>query len=179
MTTAPDGPQAPPVAVVASAARATLAVAGLVPGVIGSLLRNREQIVRALAQAPANPSASVASLLAAGTDGLGEQIVRAVLTIMDDDAARADLFAAAGAVSGSAGALAPVLEAVQPMVVDPVAAALGLPDARMRAALITATLGGLVGARCVLRIDPLASASVDEVAALVGPQVQRLLDREA
>ena len=46
----------------------------------------------------------------------------------------------------------------------------------MRAGLVAASLGGLIGARCVLGIEPLASASHDQLVALVAPGIQRLLD---
>ena len=69
-----------------------------------------------------------------------------------------------------------LIEYVQSAYVDPLASVLGVPDARMRAALITASIGGMIGARYVLKLEPLASASVDEVAALFAPGIQRLLD---
>ena len=49
-------------------------------------------------------------------------------------------------------------------------------DCSLRGALITSFLGGIVIARYGVAVEPLASASEDEVVALVGPTIQRLLD---
>jgi hypothetical protein len=59
---------------------------------------------------------------------------------------------------------------------DRVVAAVGVPDARMRVVVISSYLVGIAASRYLLRIEPLASATDDEVVALVGPTVQVLLD---
>jgi hypothetical protein len=48
-------------------------------------------------------------------------------------------------------------------------------DTELRVELVTAHLAGLAFARYQLRIEPIASASVDAVVAWVGPTVQRYL----
>ena len=104
------------------------------------------------------------------------------LQVMDDPEVRRDLAAAAagpGAGSESSSLLEQtrgLVDYLQQVLVDPLANLLGVPDARMRASLITASLGGMVGVRYVLRIEPLASASTDDVVAMFAPSIQRLLD---
>jgi len=46
----------------------------------------------------------------------------------------------------------------------------------MRVAVISSYLVGIAASRYLLRIEPLASATDDEIVALVGPTVQVLLD---
>jgi hypothetical protein len=53
--------------------------------------------------------------------------------------------------------------------------ALGTPDAPVRATLAASQLGGLMMARYIVKIEPLTSLPADEVARLVGPNVQRYL----
>jgi hypothetical protein len=60
-------------------------------------------------------------------------------------------------------------------VFEPITQALGVPDARLRATLVGSQFVGLAIMRFVGRIEPLASASVDELVAAVGPTVQRYL----
>ena len=67
-------------------------------------------------------------------------------------------------------------EYLQSTVVDRVVAAVGVPDARMRVAVISSYLVGIATTRYLLRLEPLASATDDEVVAMVGPAVQALLD---
>ena len=69
-----------------------------------------------------------------------------------------------------------VAEYLQSTVVDRVVAAVGVPDARLRVTLISSYLVGIATTRYLLRIEPLASATDDEVVALVGPTIQALLD---
>jgi hypothetical protein len=52
---------------------------------------------------------------------------------------------------------------------------LGYPQAELRGALVGSQLVGLAFTRYVVRLEPLASADPETVAALVGPTVQRYL----
>jgi hypothetical protein len=63
-------------------------------------------------------------------------------------------------------------------VFGPITQTLGVPDAQLRATLVASQLVGLAIIRFVGRLEPLASASVDEVVAAVGPTVQRYLTGE-
>jgi AcrR family transcriptional regulator len=51
----------------------------------------------------------------------------------------------------------------------------GHPDAQLRASLIAAQLIGIAMLRHVLRLEPLATPTPDEIAALVGPVIQQYL----
>jgi AcrR family transcriptional regulator len=66
----------------------------------------------------------------------------------------------------------------QDLIVKPIAA-LGAGDAERQGALIGTQLLGLMLCRYVLRLQPIASASVEEVIADVAPAIQRRLDEAA
>jgi hypothetical protein len=66
-------------------------------------------------------------------------------------------------------------EFVEREIVARFAAAIEGPDATLRAGALVSQVLGLVTARYVLHIEPLHSASHDELAALVGPTLQRYL----
>ena len=61
---------------------------------------------------------------------------------------------------------------VEQDIVDRLAGVIGVPDARLRANLITSYLLGIAINRYVVRLDPIASMSEDEVVRLVAPTVQ-------
>jgi hypothetical protein len=63
-------------------------------------------------------------------------------------------------------------------VFGPITQALGVPDAQLRATLVGSQFVGLAIMRFIARLEPLASASVDELVAAVGPTVQRYLTGE-
>ena len=69
-----------------------------------------------------------------------------------------------------------VSEYLQSTVLDRVVGSLGVPDARLRTTLISSYLVGVAMTRYLLKIEPLASATDEEVVAMVGPHIQELLD---
>jgi AcrR family transcriptional regulator len=171
------------------------AAAGVAPGVVKSLYTNKERLFAAVMRLPFDPAQAVPELIAPGLDGLGDRLVRMVLTLMGDKQVREDLArllksdTAASVTASAARATMPgeessdtleqlrfVSEYLQATVVDRVVTAVGVPDARMRVAVISSYLVGIAASRYLLRLEPLASATEDEVVALVGPTVQALLD---
>ena len=175
--------------------KSVAAAAGVAPGVVKSLYTNKERLFAAAMRLPFDPAQAVPELIAPGLDGLGDRLVRMVLTLMGDEQVRDDLARllksdTAASVSASAARITIpgtddaaameqlrfVAEYLQSTVVDRVVAAVGVPDARMRVAVISSYLVGIAASRYLLRIEPLASATDDEIVALVGPTVQVLLD---
>lgn len=175
--------------------KSVAAAAGVAPGVVKSLYSNKERLFAAVVRLPFDPAKAVPELIAPGLDGMGERLVRMTLTLMGDEKVRSDLTKlltsestaavsstaarAAMAAEGSPVALTQlraVSEYFLATVLDPVVAAVGVPDARLRATLISSYLVGIAMTRYLLKIEPLASASDDEVVRLVGPTVQELLD---
>lgn len=155
--------------------RTASALAGLAPGVVDALVRNRGQLLEALASLPGDPRGAVPRLVSSSMDGMGAHIVRSWITLTDDTAVRRDLLAMGAATGGAATSLQPMVDALQTTLIDPLVSALGMPDARLRATALAATLAGLVVTRHVLGIEPLASASADEVVAIMGPVVEALV----
>lgn len=166
--------------------KAVASAAGIAPDVLASLYRNREELLRAALQLPFDPTSAVPRLVGPGLDGMGERLVRAALAVMESDQMRSDIAYVGRAASGglgSAGGSVDVVglvrgtfDFVQDTVVDRALESLGVPDARMRGALITSYLAGVMSTRYVVKMEPLASASDDEVVALVAPLIQRTLD---
>ncbi|MGW4371627.1 TetR/AcrR family transcriptional regulator [Nocardia takedensis] len=60
--------------------------------------------------------------------------------------------------------------------IDPIAAEVDAPDARLRACLTSAMLMGIATQRYILRMPDLADAEVDDILRLVTPLIQTLLD---
>ena len=173
--------------------KSVAAAAGVAPGVVRSLYDNKERLFAAAMRLPFDPGQAVPELIAPGLDGMGERIVRMTLQLMGDENVRRDLTrllnseqaaafstgAAKAALSDDGVALAQVRalsEYLQVTVIDRVVAAIGVPDARLRVALISSYLLGIATTRYLLRIEPLASAPDEDVIAMVAPTVQDLLD---
>ncbi len=151
------------------------AAAGVTPDVVKRYYANREALFAAAMRLPVDPAASIAQLLAPGVDGLGERMVRVTLRMLDDPETREQLADLAKAGAGASKATASLREFLESALVDRVVRALGVPDARMRVTLATSYLLGVATSRYVLALEPLASATEDEIVALVGPAVQAAL----
>lgn len=151
------------------------AAAGVAPDVVRRYYDSRETLFAAAMRLPFDPATSVAQLLAPGIDGLGERMVRVTLRMLDDPETRDQLAAMVRDGAGASQATASLREFLESAVVDRVVAALGVPDARMRVTLATSYLVGIAVTRYVLRTEPIASATEDEIVALVAPAVQAAL----
>ena len=164
--------------------KSVAAAAGVAPAVVKSLYANKERLFTAAMRLPFDPADAVPELLAPGLEGRGERLVRLTLALVSDDAVRRDLVrvlrsdAAAGAATdgSSVDQLRAMTEFMSASVLDRVVAALGVPDARLRGSVVSSYLMGIVMSRYVVKMEPLASASDDDIVAMVGPAVQALLD---
>ena len=154
------------------------AAAGVAPGVVRSLYDNKEQLLSAALRVPFDPSGSIPKLITPGLDGMGERLVRVTLQLSGDEQVRKDANNLMQSARASAGVeqLRGLTDFLQAALLDRVVEAMGVPDARMRGALITAYLAGVAATRSMLNIEPLASATDEVIVALVAPTIQRLLD---
>jgi AcrR family transcriptional regulator len=164
----------------AATVRSISAAAGVGPSVLASYYRNKAELFAAVMDLPFDPSSAIPRLVAPGLDGMGERLVRLALRAAEDEQVRSDVGSLAPGVpeafNATPGAVRALWEFVSGEVVDQVLARAGIPDAKMRGALITSFLGGVLVARYAAHIEPLASASEDDVVALVAPTIQSLLD---
>lgn len=151
------------------------AAAGVAPDVVRRYYASRDDLIAAAMRLPFDPGTAIAQMLAPGLDGLGERLVRITLVMLDEPDTREMIASMVRDGAGAAKATARLREFLESVIIDRVAGVLGVPDARMRVTLATSYLVGVAGARYVMRMEPLASASEDEVVRLVAPAVQAAL----
>lgn len=156
--------------------RAAAAAAGVTPEVARRYYRNRDALFAAAMKLPMDPATAIPALVAPGLEGAGERLVRFMLHTLRDPQARAELLALARTGAHAGHAVTGLQDFVERGVIDRVVGLLGVPDARMRSSLITSYLLGIAITRYGMRLEPLASASEEEVIRLVGPVIQDLLD---
>jgi AcrR family transcriptional regulator len=152
------------------------AMAGVAPSVVGKYYENKEAMFAAAMRLPFDPSHAIPELIAPGLDGMGERLVRATFELFGDEEIREDLLALFQAGSSAGKAAATLREFLEESVVDRLSGAVGIPDARMRASLISAHLIGLGTIRYLVRVEPLASAPEEQVVRIYAPLIQDLLD---
>ena len=161
-------------------ARTTLkgvaAAAGVAPEVMRRYYHNKGELFAAAMRLPTDPASAIPALLAPGLEGLGERMVRLMLATLSDPEVREDMLSLIRAGASAATLTRALQEYMEINVIDRVVTAVGVPDARMRVALISSYLVGVGAGRYVIRMEPLASASDEYVVRLVSPTIQALLD---
>lgn len=125
--------------------------------------------------APLRPDVDIPAMLDAPREHLGESIVRYVLEAWErpDVRKRGELLLRSAIGNRLT---TPLLAGfLSRELIGRIATALDVDDAELRAGLVASQVAGLLVARYVLRLPAVASASVDELVARVGPTVQRYL----
>ena len=156
--------------------RGIAADAGVDPALVHHYFGNKDKLFLAAVDAPADPTELLPTILASPRDELGAAVVRMVLHVWDGPGRAPGLALIRSAVSNEWTAKL-LREFLVSKVLRRVVSTLGFdPDVRAaRASLVASQIIGLVMARYVLRLEPLASASPDEIVAAIGPTVQRYL----
>ncbi len=152
------------------------AAAGVAPDVVRRYYANKDELFAAAMKLPFDPATAVPALLAPGIEGLGERLVRFTLETLGDEKSRDDLVALFQAGSSAAKAAGSLRAFFESSVIDKLASTIGVPDARMRVSLISSYLVGVAVNRYVMKMEPLASASEEQVVRMVAPTIQSLID---
>ena len=159
----------------AASVRSVARRAGVDPGTVRHWFGDKTRLFAAsLGLADVDP-AVVARVAADGpVDGLGERLVRAVVELWDADGGTTVRLVIPAVMSD------PGLRELLPQflgaeILGPIVRRLDVEDARLRTALVASQVAGVLMARFLVPIEPLASLPADRIAALVGPTVQRYL----
>lgn len=152
--------------------KAVAAAAGVTPDVVSKYYQSKDKLFAAAIKFPFDPADSIPKLVAPGLDGMGERLTRLTLETLGDPETRSDLIALARMVTSAGKAGVGLKSFVEQDIVDRLAGVIGVPDARLRANLITSYLLGVAINRYVMKLDPIASLPEDEVVRLVAPTVQ-------
>ena len=156
--------------------RDVAADAGVDPALVHYFFKSKDGLFVAAMQLPLRPADVLPPVLAEGLPGLGERMVRRLLSVWDDPANRNALLATVQGASAHPGAAAALREFVRREVVGRVAGVIEADRPELRANLVASQVVGLLGARYVVRVEPLASMDAEEIVPLVGPTLQRYLD---
>jgi AcrR family transcriptional regulator len=156
--------------------RGIASAAGVDPALVHHYFGNKDKLFLAAIEAPANPAELLPEVLAGGRDNLGENIVRLLLRVWDGPMRPAALALVRSAV-GNEWTARLLREFLVSQILRRVVGTLGLPTAEReaRGSLAASQLIGLVMARYVLKVEPLASATPESLVAAIGPTVQRYL----
>ncbi|HET6940457.1 MAG TPA: TetR family transcriptional regulator [Nocardioides sp.] len=155
--------------------RAIATAAGVDAALVHHYFGSKDDLFLAALQAPLDPREVLLPVADGGLEGAGERLLRTFLTVWDDEATRLPLLALVRRVFDPEGRQL-VRDGFMQMVLRPFGARLGVDQPDRRMSLVASQLMGIVLVRYVVGVEPLASASHDELAAAYGPTLQRYLE---
>ena len=155
--------------------RAIGASAGVDAALVVHFFGSKANLLEAAVDWPFDPDTEIRRVLAGGRRNVGRGIAELMVTTWEHEGSRNSILTLLRSASTEPRAAALMREFTQQRLFAPLLAALGSDRPEMRGELAASQLIGLGMARHVLRYEPLASAPVDEVVALVGPTLQRYL----
>ncbi|MFG2169550.1 TetR family transcriptional regulator [Micromonospora chersina] len=160
----------------AASIRAIATAAGVDPALVHHYFGTKEELFRATVAIPVDPAELVPRVLAGGRDEVGERLVRTFLAVWDSPVGTAAVALLRSAVSNQWTARL-LREFLVTQVLRRVVEQLDLDPAEtpLRGALVATQIAGLAMMRYVIRLEPVASASPDTLAATIGPTLQRYL----
>ncbi len=155
--------------------RAIARDAGVDPALVHHYFGTKADLFQAAALLPLDPALIVTTLTGGRERDVGERVVRLFLGVWESpDGRGAFLGLLRSAVSNPAAAAA-LRGLIARDLLEPVARAMDRPNAPLRATLVASHMIGLAMARHVVQVEPLSSASPDELVRAVAPAIQRYL----
>lgn len=143
------------------------------PSLVSHYFGDKQSLLVATLELPVDPAARIAEVLDGPVHDLGPRLVRTFVSTWDP---HRDSFATLvrTTLSGHDVEHAPVLQLVNSILVEGLSRR--LDDDRLRAAAVASQVLGLGVARYVARLEPLATADVEDVVSLHGRAIQAVVD---
>jgi AcrR family transcriptional regulator len=150
------------------------------PALVHHYFGGKPQLFAAVMDIPADPAALISAVVSGPREQVGESLVRTFLAVWDSEAGRQRFQALVRAAVSHDDATRMLREFLTREVFGRVVrelAADGAPSAGMelRAGLAAAQMVGLAMMRYIVELPAVVDATHDELAALVGPTIQRYL----
>ncbi|MFI6937176.1 TetR family transcriptional regulator [Streptomyces sp. NPDC050287] len=147
--------------------------AGVDSALVHHYFGTKEQVFEAAVEIAAAPALNAPDLVADGPlDGVGERLTRYIFGVWENPATRVPLLAVVRSAVTNETAAAVFRRLVATQLLRRIAGQLNTPDAELRAELAAAQLVGTAMLRYVIKVEPLASADVEQIIARVAPVVQ-------
>ncbi|MEZ0577805.1 TetR family transcriptional regulator [Nocardioides sp. MH1] len=154
--------------------RAIATAAGVDAALVHHYFGSKDDLFVAALELPIDPRVVIGAAVAGPADEAAAKLLRTFVTVWDDPAFQPALLALVRRVLEPGGDTL-IRDGFLPVVLLPIGEQLGIDDPDLRMPLVASQVIGLIVARYVVRVEPLASLSVDELVAIYAPTIQRYL----
>jgi AcrR family transcriptional regulator len=145
------------------------------PALVIHYFGTKEGLFVAATGLPAGLSELLGNLATLPLHDAVQALVRGYLQLVDSDKSRNAILALVRSAVSNDKAAALLREFMTAELLPVIARLTSHPDAGLRASLVAAHLIGIATQRHVIRVEPLAKASPDEIVALVTPAIEQYL----
>lgn len=153
--------------------RAIAKAAGVDSALVHHYFGTKDQIFEAAISVAFAPALNAPAAIADGPlDGVGERLTRFIFGVWENPATRKPLLAIVRSAVNNEAAATVFRRLIAAQLLRRIAGQLDLPDAELRAELAAAQLIGCAMLRYVIRVEPLASADLEQIVRRVAPVVQ-------
>jgi AcrR family transcriptional regulator len=146
--------------------------AGVDPALIRHYFGSKAELFRATMGWPFEPAQIAAQIIGDDRDEIGPRLTRVFFDAWERPDSRASLLAILRGAATHEESAALVRQFIEGDLYPRLATALATPDAELRVDLAMAQLLGIAYLRHILRIEPIASAPVDELVTRVAPIIR-------
>lgn len=155
--------------------RAVAAEAGVDVALISYFFGSKKGLFGAAMQLIANPAELIARELEGDLETLPDRTLRALLAVWGDPESGTPLRAMIGGATQDPAVATLVKEVLERELIERVADRIGGVDARRRAGVFCSQMAGLILVRFILRLEPVASMSSDEIVRAYRPALRTAL----
>ncbi|NIY67234.1 TetR/AcrR family transcriptional regulator [Streptomyces malaysiensis] len=145
------------------------------PALVHHYFGTKEQVFEAAIELILAPAMGTPDAVHGSREGAGERMARYMFGIWENPVSRPPMLAVMRSALTNETAAAVLRGMIERRVLLRMAGELDVPSPEFRAQLAAGHLIGIAMLRYVIRMEPIASAAVDDIVAMVGPTIQRYL----
>lgn len=149
--------------------------AGVDPALVHHYYGTKEKLFVATMELPFDPSVTIPALLEPGLDGLGERIVRMLISVWDNVGQYNPFIALLRSAITHEKAAAMFREFITKAIFAHIIAAVDADRPELRTGMVASQIAGLVMTRYLIKLPAMVAATPDEIVAGIGPTLQRYL----
>ncbi len=161
----------------ATTIRAIATAAGVDTALVHHYFGNKDDLFVAALALPEDPRETVLAAVEGPMDQAGERVVRAFLTMWEDPGLQPAFMAMSRRLVEPDGDSS-IRDSFVPVLLDPLGERLGVDRPDLRMPLVASQVLGIVFARYVIGIEPIASMDTETLVEIYSPTVQRYLTGE-
>lgn len=155
--------------------RSIAAEAEVDPALVAHFFGSKQKLFVEVVDFPFDPDEVVPVVFGGDRGDVGERVAHFLLSVLEEPESRQRLVGLVRAAASEPEAARMVRELLSRRVLARIVETLGVDDADLRASLVSSQVVGLLTARHIVGIEPLASLPAETIAAAIAPNLQRYL----